>query len=704
MKIPLSPTVRRQLLSSLLVFLAGPFTVPGFFCAHAAEAAPEAFRDELQETIREARDRVFPALVSIRVLTVDYRGGREIKGQSVGSGTIITAEGHVLTNQHVIDGGRTFLCTLSDKREIPATLLGEDPLTDLAVLQLELEALDGETVPVAEFGSSEHLEIGDYVMAMGSPFSLSRSVSLGIVSNTERVFAGGFGSQELEEMQLERGQRTGLFTRWIQHDAVISPGNSGGPLVNLAGEVVGVNELGSGPLGFAIPSDLARRVADELIEHGEVARAWHGLSFRPIQGTPFDHGTLVSSVVVDGPAGQAGIEAGDLVTAIDGEPLTLRFTEEIPLLLDRLANLPIGHNTRFSIRRGEKGLDLEVTTEKLEKDLGDAASFTSWGFTARQITPRMARELRLETGRGVLITGVRRGGPAQLAEPPLEPGDILSQLEQRPVESLASLVEMHRELEDLPELLVGFARRGTDHLTLLESREDSAEDPPRELPKAWLGLATQAVLPQLAARLDGVTGFRISRIYPGTLAAEADLETGDLIIALDDEPMHPESLQDSALFHRRIRGRDIGDEIRLTVLRDGARHEVPVTLERTRLSKEEARRHSDGDFELSVRELTFFDRDEQQWQDDLRGVLVENVDPAGWAGLAGLRPGDLVLRIEDQEIRGLKSFRRTLDEIKETRPEQVIVVVRRGIQTRFHFLEPDWSPESPDRAHSREAS
>lgn len=658
-------------------------------------AAPSGdFRHELQETIRDARDRVFPALVSIRVLTVQYRGGREVKGQSVGSGTVITGNGHVLTNQHVIEGGRTFLCTLSDKREIEAELVGEDPLTDLAVLQLDLTALEDTALPVAEFGSSETLEIGDYVMAMGSPFSLSRSVSLGIVSNTERVFAGGFGSQEVEEMQLERGQRTGLFTRWIQHDAVISPGNSGGPLVNLAGQVVGVNELGNGPLGFAIPSDLARRVSTELIDHGEVARSWLGMSFRSIQSTPFDEGTLVSSVVLGGPAADAGIEAGDLVLAIDGEPLALRFTEQIPVLLDRLANLPIGHKTRFAVRRGEEESTIEVVTARLEKDLGDSAAFSSWGFSAQEITPKMARDLRLETSGGVLVTGIRRGGPAQLAEPPLESGDVLSHLENQPIQSLEGLVALHRDLEEKEELLVGFERQGAARLTLLESRDDPGEDPPRELPKAWIGLSTQAVLPQLAARLDGVTGFRISRIYPGTRAAEAGLQIGDLIIALDDEEMHPEDLQDSALLNRTIRGRDIGDEVVLSVLRQGTRLAVPVVLERTRLSKEEARRHNDGDFELSVRELTFFDRDENRWESDLRGVVVENVDPAGWAGLGGLRPGDLVLRIDDQPIRGLKSFRRAMSQIKDHRPEQVILVILRGIHTRFHYLEPDWTPEA----------
>ena len=185
---------------------------------------------------------------------------------------------------------------------MPARLVGEDPLTDLALLELDLSELEDTSrpLPVAAFGDSDALEIGDYVMAMGSPFSLSRSVSLGIVSNTERVFAGGFGSHDIEEMELAAGQRTGLFTRWIQHDAVISPGNSGGPLVNLAGEIVGVNELGGSSLSFAIPSNLAARVSATLAESGEVERSWIGVSFKPIQRTGLDAGVLISSVVRPG--------------------------------------------------------------------------------------------------------------------------------------------------------------------------------------------------------------------------------------------------------------------------------------------------------------------------------------------------------------------------------------------------------------------
>ncbi len=663
--------------------------------------ADDTLRNELRRVIAEARDSVFPALVSIGVVTVQYSGGRELKGRGVGSGTVISPEGHVLTNAHVTSNGRKFVCTLSDKREVEARLVGEDPLTDLALLKLDLTELGGSPPPVARFGDSGALEIGDYVMAMGSPFSLSRSVSLGIVSNTERVFAGGFGSDDVEEMELEAGQRTGLFTRWIQHDAVISPGNSGGPLVNLAGEIVGVNELGGSALSFAIPSNLAAPVSTALRDRGEVERSWIGVSFKPIQRTGLDAGVLISSVVIAGPAAAAGVEAGDVLLELDGQPVTVRFVEEVPLLLDRIASLPVGSELEIAVERAGERITANVKTAKLQKDVGDQRAFPVWGLTAREITSKMAREWRLESSEGVMVTGVRRGGAAQLAEPPFNAGDVVRSIDRRPVSDLVDLIAHYRELYRQPEpggepreLLFELDRRGTNHLALLVPRVDDEDDPPRELPKAWIGVATQPVLPRLAEHLglEYGGGFRITRVYPGSEAARAGLLVGDVILAVDGEKLRPEGLQDSALLARRVRGLDIDATAALTVLRDAETFEVPLVLERTRLTKEEARRHDDGDFEISVRELTFFDRDENRWDSEVRGVLVENVDPGGWAGLGGLRANDLVLRMQGMPIRGLKSFRGALKEIKSERPDRVVVVVLRGVKTHYQYLEPEWTP------------
>ena len=191
---------RSRVCSLALLAAAVIITVPTSVVAQQTPDGPspdtnraDRLREDLRQLITLARDRVFPALVNIKVITVNYFGGVERKGAAVGSGTIISEEGHILTNYHVVRNGRKFLCTLADKQEISAELVGEDPLTDLAVLKLDLSKLKNPQIPlpVAFIGDSSNLEIGDTVMAMGSPWALSRSVTLGIVSNTERILAGG---------------------------------------------------------------------------------------------------------------------------------------------------------------------------------------------------------------------------------------------------------------------------------------------------------------------------------------------------------------------------------------------------------------------------------------------------------------------------------------------------------------------------------
>ncbi len=669
-------------------------------------ATADQLREDLRRLISLARDRVFPGLVNIKVITVNYWGGKEQKGAAVGSGTIISSQGHVLTNFHVVRNGKKFICTLSDKQEITAELVGEDPLTDLAVIKLDLSELKDPSMSlaVASFGNSDELEIGDTVMAMGSPFALSRSVTLGIVSNTERILAGT--DDDAGELYFNRDQRTGIFNRWIQHDASINPGNSGGPLVNLKGELVGVNTRGTffgGDMGFAIPGNVARRVATELIERGEVQRSWIGLSLKPIKKTGLQEGVLVNSVVKDGPADQAGIQAGDMILRIDGEPVTVWFVEEVPPLLKQLADYPIGSAVSITYQRGDQTGTAQVTTEKLTKDRGDEAAFRGWGLAAMDITERMARQRRLDSTQGVLIGSVRNGSPAQLAEPALAGGDVIRAIDGEPIKDLEVFIERYEKImdvEELPEyLLIEFDRRGKNHVTLLKPKPDKDVEPPREVAKAWIGVAVQPVVAKLAKHLGhpDSLGFRITRVYPRTLAAESDLKTSDVILALNDETLRPRGMHDAGLFHRRVRRLDIGDTATLTILRNGATSDVAVTLERTRIRSQEARRDRNRDFELTVREVTFFDRDDNRWDDDVQGVIVVEVESAGWAGLAGIRPRDLIQRIDTYQIRNRDGYRTALEQITEGQPERVVFVILRGVRTRFQFVEPDWSPVSGNR-------
>ena len=657
-------------------------------------------REELRQLIGGARDHVFPALVNIHAVTARYRGGQEQKGRSIGSGTIISADGYVLTNQHVTSHGRKFTCTLADRQEIPAELVGEDPLTDLAVLKLNLKGrpADAPALPVASFGNSDDLQTGDYVMAMGSPFALSRSVTLGIVSNPERILAGGLGNDDPEEMELEPGQRTGVFTRWIQHDALINSGNSGGPLVNLSGEVVGVNELGGSAIGFAIPSKLAKRVSQELIDHREVRRVWLGVGLQQLEKTGLTSGVLINSVMKGSPGDAAGILPGDVLVRVGADAVTARFAEEIPPVMQKLADLQVASAITLTLTRAGQTKEVTVTPKPLEKDRGDERLVRGWGLTAEEVTEKSATELHLDKPGGVLVTGVRDGGPAALAEPALAPGDVLKAIDGKPIADLTVLLDLYRTAMDTkppPDfLLVNFDRHGEDQVTLIKPKPEKEDDPPREVAKGWIGVATQPLTVELARKLGqpDARGFRVARVYPGTQAEKAGLAVGDIISSLNGDAVAPQGIQDGGLFARLVRRLAIGESASLVVLRAGKTQPVSVIVERTHIGTTEALRDRNADFDLTVRELTFFDRDEQRWDKAIHGVLVAGIDSAGWAGIGGLRPGDLIQSIDGHDIRDLKSYREAMEAVTKAQPGRLVVVVLRGIRTRYHFLEPDWKP------------
>jgi serine protease Do len=703
------------LLIALAGGLGGMNAEIGLSTAHAAvmqgssqpvpSEGAQRLREDMRAMVTRARDRVYPALVNISVVTVSYWGGAETKGGSTGSGTILSEEGYVLTNQHVVNDGKKFRVTLSDKRELPATLVGEDPLTDLAVIKIDITKLaPGEKLATAQFGSSTELTVGDTVMAMGSPLALSRSVTLGIVSNTERVFTADTGD-DVEEIAFERG-RTGLFTSWIQHDAAINPGNSGGPLVDLDGRVVGVNamKLGGSGIGLAIPESLARPVYESLVSKGEVVRSSIGLALKSIKRSDYTEGVIVNSVVRGSPADTAGLKAGDLITSINGEAVTVRFAEEVPLIARRIADKPVGTTVTFQYKRGTEALSANVTTEKLLPETGDETALRLWGVSLRQITEKLARDLQLQNADGAFVTGTKNGSPIESAEPQVQFADIIRSIDGVEVKSVKDAIEAYKAImsrDPIPEfVLVGFDRQGKDMVTLIKPRPDKKEDPPREVAKSWIGIATQPVLRDLATKLGDKdhTGFRISRIYPGTVAANSGLKVGDIVTAVNGERISPRTMQEAGALNRRIRNLPMSQPAKLSVIRAGTPTEVEVATERSRITREEALKDTNKDFELTVRELTFFDRDDARWGDDVNGVMVESSERAGWAGLAGVSPGDLIQRINDAEVRDIPGYRKVMENITKDQPAKVTFFVLRGTRTFVLFAEPEWKPVAKSEA------
>jgi serine protease Do len=679
--------------------------------AHGCQSPPSpdtqtGIREQIRGLTLSARERVFPALVNIRVVTVSYYGGQENKGGGTGSGTIVSPDGYVVTNAHVTLDGRRFFCTLADKQEISATMVGEDPATDLAVLKLNLSELKpGTSITVASWGNSDELQVGDNVLAMGSPFSLSRSVTLGIVSNTSRVFTSGFGSEELDEMELDFGQSTGSFTRWIQHDALINPGNSGGPLVNMGGEIVGVNTRGGSGMGFASPSNLVREVADQLVKHGEVARSTVGMSFKAISKTGIKEGVFVNTVNKDGPAAKGGVLAGDVVVKIDGTPINVRFAEEIPPLLRQLAGTPIGGNVVLSVLRDGKPMDFTLQTVKMVREKGDETLLRGWGVSVEEITDTIVRNRRLSRRDGALITGSRSGSPAELAEPKLLWGDIIRAIDGVPVKSMKDAVEIYRTMmtvdkpEQIPEsVLIEIDRNGQSQVTLLKPRPPKKEDQPPELPKAWLGVQTQPVFRDLAKKLspDGVAGFRVTRVYPGTVATTSGLVAGDIITSVNGEKMAPKGSQDAGQLQRKLRTMKPDDTVALKVTRAGVNVDLSVSLEKTRTTPDDARHDENKDFEINVREITFFDRDDERWPEDTQGVIITQVERMGWGGLAGLSGGDLIQKIHGQDVRNIDDFRKVMERLAKEQPTRVVFAVLRNNRSSFLFTEPEWKPKTKE--------
>jgi len=426
----------KAIVPALLLSAAFPLIPP----AHAVAV------DATQKAIYRARDKVFPALVHIEPILQVYRAGEKARMAVTGSGVIFSPEGYVVTNNHVVERAEKVTCFLEDQQEVPATVVGRDPETDVAVLKLDLGRVKGK-LPFAELGDSSLVQVGEHVMAMGSPLGLARSVSFGVVSSVDRY---------LPEDQMPAGAATGLYNTWIQTDAAINPGNSGGPLVDLQGRVIGINSRAvpvfGENVGFAIPINLVKETARALITRGQVQRSWIGAYWQPLKVLPnyFDlrdkRGVLVGGVVPGSPAEKAGLEVGDLVLALNGKPITVRYEEELPAFRKSEADSPIGQTIHLTVMRHGETMDLPVVTVSRVTEESEDFECREWGFTVRAINDEIARARNLDSSRGVIVTGVKRGSFAADAE--FSEGDVIAKVEGKEMASLATFTGLYRELVD----------------------------------------------------------------------------------------------------------------------------------------------------------------------------------------------------------------------------------------------------------------
>jgi len=642
-----------------------------------------------ESDIEAALAKVSPSLVRIHVVTYAYEDGRELKREASGSGTIITPEGHVLTNHHVAGRTRSIICTLANREEVPADLVGTDPLSDIAIIKLR--PASPRTFPAARFGDASRLRVGDRVMALGSPLALSQSVTMGIVSNTEMIMPGLFWP--FNRMTLD-GEDVGSIVRWIGHDAAIFGGNSGGPLVNLAGEIVGVNEISMGLAG-AIPSDLAQEVARAIMRDGRVRRSWIGLDVQPLlKSSTVRRGALVGGTVEGSPAAKAGFVAGDVLIKLSDRDVDVRFAEELPLFNQVVMRLPLGKPVAATVSRGGIERSLTVVPEERESVEARIHELPALGLTASNLTAWSAKELRRADRTGVRVKGVRPGGPADDAKPSLADDDVIVSFDGNAVANVEALVAQSEQLmsgrKGPTRALVTFERRGERLLTVVEVGRAVLEDPGLEARKAWVPVNVQVVTRDLAEKLGlaGQSGVRVTRVLRE--GAAAGLQVGDIIIAIDGTAIQASQPSDSDLFATMIRQYRIGSTVELSIRRGVEERKISVTLDASPRLPREMKKYEDREFEFRARDMAAADRTAIGLPEGQQGVLVEAVREGGWAALGHLADGDVILAIDGDPIADVAAVQQKMERVAREKPAAVVMKVRRSIRTFFVELQTGW--------------
>ena len=377
-------------------------------------------------------------------------GGRQREAQSLGSGFIISPDGYIMTNNHVVADADEIIVRLSDRSELEAKLIGADPRSDVALLKVE-----GKDLPVVRLGKADDLKVGEWVLAIGSPFGFDHSVTAGIVS------AKG------------RNLPSDSYVPFIQTDVAINPGNSGGPLFNLQGEVVGINSQiftrsgGFMGLSFAIPMEVAMQVADQLKADGNVTRGWLGVVIQEVNkdlaesfGLDKPAGALVAQVLEDGPADKGGLQVGDVILSLDGKPIVM--SADLPHLV---GGLKPGEKAELDVVRDGSRKKLNVTVGTLPEEGQELASSGSaqggersnnrLGVTVVELTAEQKKGLDLKGG--VVVKEVLNGHAAMIG---LRPGDVITLLNNQAIDSISAFTQVAQDLPKNRSVSMRVLRQG----------------------------------------------------------------------------------------------------------------------------------------------------------------------------------------------------------------------------------------------------
>jgi serine protease Do len=451
-------------------------TLMAFFILTFYGPARAAWNDGANTPLsfKDLAEKASPAVVNIRTVKTMKGGGRvfrhfspgpwgdndprkefferffgpqqqqEYKQRSLGSGFIVSSDGYIVTNNHVVEDADEIRVILKDGKEYDATIEGRDSNTDLALIKIK----SGDSLPNLPLGNSDHLNVGEWVVAIGSPFGLEQTVTAGIISAKGRVIGSG------------------PYDDFLQTDASINPGNSGGPLLNMNGEVVGINTaiIASGQgIGFAIPVNMAKGIIDQLKQHGEVVRGWLGVQIQDLTEELREYynvkdkkGALVLEVIKGDPADKAGIKAKDVISEVNGKPI-----ESVRDLTRTIAEIPVGETAAVKVIRGGKEKMIKVHIAKREDQKASAQSSMDktdddLGLRVTEITPEMVSRYQLPENEGVIITQISPDSKAMQAG--LQVGDVIKEINHREIKTQKDYEDALTAAESSKEISM-FVRR-----------------------------------------------------------------------------------------------------------------------------------------------------------------------------------------------------------------------------------------------------
>lgn len=382
---------------------------------------------------------------------------RQIPQRGIGTGFVFRSDGYILTNEHVIRGANEIKVTFIDGKEYQGRVVGADPLTDIAVVKI-----DATNLPTIPLGDSDKARVGEFVIAIGNPYGLSHTVTVGVLSAKGRPISAGDSGREYEN--------------FLQTDAAINPGNSGGPLLNLRGEVIGINTAilpYAQGIGFAIPINMAKSILDQLITSGKVVRAWLGVYIQDLTpeiaekfGLSEAKGALVADVSKGSPAERAGLRRGDIILKVDEKE-----TPTVSDLQREIRSHRPGDQVRLEVWRDGKKIILEATLGELKESgaVVPEVQRIDLGFEVAEITPELVEQYSLRVSRGVVITSVRAGGPAD--EAGLRPGDVILEVNREEIASLGDWEDALAQVRPGDTVLLLIDRGGRTYFVPLRAEE-----------------------------------------------------------------------------------------------------------------------------------------------------------------------------------------------------------------------------------------